>query len=114
VYYVRSRKFLIGDFDLEDQPEKSPVIVPERRVNPFLRTKHALLELLAHLLVVAGMLSGIWLLEKFLHLLWGPTELLFFGSIKVKYIFDAADLAILVGFLIYGVYSVIAAYVRKP
>ena len=99
---------------MEEQSKIPPVIAPEPRANPFLRTKYALLELSAHLIVVAGMLTGIWLLEKFLHLLWGPTELLFFGSIKVRYVFDAADLAILVGFLIYGVYSVIAAYVRKP
>ena len=79
---------------------------------PFLRTARALLELLAHILVVAGLLAGIRLLEEIVHRLWGQAEYLFFGKISLKYVFDAGDLAILIGFLTYGVYSVIKAYVR--
>ena len=43
-------------------------------------------------------------------------DYLFFGRVKLRYIFDGADLAILVGFIIWGVYSVIRAYIgkRKP
>jgi hypothetical protein len=68
----------------------------------------------AHLAVLAGLLIGIWALERLVHKLWGSTDYVFFGKIKLRYIFDGADLAILVGFIIWGVYSVIEAYVRKP
>lgn len=80
---------------------------------PFRRTGKALVELLAHLLVVVGLLAGIRILEGIVRKLWGQTEYLFFGKIPLKYLFDAADLGILAGFLVYGVYSVINAYVRK-
>ncbi|HEV7682382.1 MAG TPA: hypothetical protein VGO68_09700 [Pyrinomonadaceae bacterium] len=80
---------------------------------PFHRVFRAVVELFAHLIVVASLLGGIKLLEKLVHSLWG-TDYLFFERIKLKYIFDGADLAILVAFLLWGVYLVIAAYVRKP
>ncbi len=80
---------------------------------PFHRVFRALVELLAHLIVVASLLGAIKLLEWLVHSLWG-TDYVFFERIKLKYIFDGADLAILVGFLLWGVYLVIAAYVRKP
>lgn len=81
-----------------------------------LRVVHALIELLAHSVVVAGLLVTIWLIEKLVHWLWGTADYVFFGRVKLRYVFDGADLAILVGFIIWGVYSVIRAYVgkRKP
>ena len=82
--------------------------------NPFRRVIRALAELVAHLLVVAALLGGIRLLEEVTRRLWGTPDYLFFGRLKLRLIFDAADLAILVGFLVYGVYSVVAAYIRKP
>lgn len=85
----------------------------ERWYAPFLRSGNALLELSAHLLVVIGLLAGIRLLEEIVHRLWGQTEYLFFGKLRLRYMFDAADLAILAGFLVYGVYSVVKAYVRE-
>jgi hypothetical protein len=48
------------------------------------------------------------------HWLWGTSDYVFFDKIRLRYIFDGADLAILAGFVIWGVYSVVAAYVRKP
>lgn len=81
---------------------------------PFLRVKQALIELLAHLIVLTFLLSGIRLLEEVVHRLWGTPDYLFFGKLRLRYIFDAADLAILVGFLVWGVYSVVAAYIREP
>jgi len=81
-----------------------------------LRVVHALIELIAHSIVVAGLLVAIWLIEKLVHKLWGMEDYVFFGRVRLRYIFDGADLAILAGFLIWGVYSVVAAYVgkRKP
>lgn len=78
-----------------------------------LRAVHALVELVAHLVVLAGVLVCIKLLEKLVHKLW-DYEYLFFNRLKLKYVFDGADLIILVGFLAWGVYSVISGYVRKP
>jgi len=63
-------------------------------------------------IVLISLLAGFRLVEETLHRLWGPTEYLFFGTLRVRYIFDAADLALLAGFLGYGAYSVIAAYVK--
>jgi len=78
-----------------------------------LRVVHALIELIAHSIVVAGLLVAIWLIEKLVHKLWGMEDYVFFGRVRLRYIFDGADLAILAGFLIWGVYSVVAAYVGK-
>jgi hypothetical protein len=78
-----------------------------------LRVIHALIELIAHLLVLAGLLAAIKLLEKFVHKLWDH-DYLFFNRLKLRYIFDGADLVLLVCFLGWGVYSLVSAYVRKP
>jgi hypothetical protein len=90
-----------------------PTSTKERLFEAFLRVVNALVELIAHLAVLAALLVGIRLLEDLIHKLWG-TDYLFFGKLKLRYIFDGADLAILVGFIAWGVYSVVAAYVRKP
>jgi hypothetical protein len=86
----------------------------ERLREAVLRVVNAIIELVAHLAVLAGLLVGIWLLEKLVQYLWGTSDYVFFGRVKLRYIFDGADLAILVGFIGWGVYSVIAAYVKKP
>jgi len=80
---------------------------------PLSRLRAALVELVAHLIVLAALLGGIRLLEEVIHRLWGTPDYLFFDRIKLRYIFDGADLLILVGFLSWGVYSVVAAYVGK-
>jgi hypothetical protein len=66
------------------------------------------------LLVLAGLLIVIKLLETLVHGLWGTSDYMFFGRIKLRYFFDAADLIILVGLLAWGVYSPVAAYIREP
>jgi hypothetical protein len=78
-----------------------------------LRVIHTLIELIGHLLVLAGLLTGIKVLEKFVHKLWDQ-DYLFFNWIKLKYIFDGADLLLLVCFLALGIYLLVSAYVRKP
>jgi hypothetical protein len=86
----------------------------ERSKDASLRVVNALIELIAHFVVVAALLGSIWLLEQFIHYLWGTTDFVFFGKVRLRYIIDGADLAILVGFILWGVYSVVTAYVRKP
>jgi len=78
-----------------------------------LRVLHTLSELLAHLLVLAALLASIKVLEKFVHKLWDH-DYLFFNWIKLKYIFDGADLLLLVCFIGWGVYFLVSAYVKKP
>jgi len=78
-----------------------------------LRLINTLIELIAHLLILAGLLVSIKVLETFVHKLWDQ-DYLFFNWIKLKYIFDGADLLILVCFLGSGVYYLVSAYVKKP
>jgi hypothetical protein len=80
---------------------------------PYHRLLNALVDLSAHLIVLAAVLSGIKLLELFVHRLW-DADYVFFGRLKLRYLFDGADLLILVGFLFWGVYSVVGSYIRKP
>jgi len=92
----------------------APLTTKERAVEAVLRVLNALIELLAHLTVLAALLVAIWGLGKLVHKLWGTEDYVFLGRVRLKYVFDGADLALLVGFIIWGVYSVIEAYVRKP
>jgi hypothetical protein len=52
-------------------------------------------------------------LELLVHRLW-EADYAFFGRVKLRYVFDAADFLTLVSFLLRGVYSVVGSYVRKP
>jgi hypothetical protein len=80
---------------------------------PFKRTGYALLEWIAHIIILVSILGGIRLVELIVHHLWGGHDRLFFKKLPQSYVFDGADLAVLIGFLAYGTYSVVAAYVRK-
>ena len=91
-----------------------PISTKTRFKEAVLRVLNALIELVAHLTVLASLLIAIWGLGKLVHKLWGVDDYVFFGKVRLRYIFDGADLAILVGFIIWGVYSVVEAYVRKP
>jgi hypothetical protein len=64
---------------------------------------------LSHLLVVAGLLLGFHGIEILLHAL-GSDDRLLFGEIPLRYLFDAGDAALIIGFLVYGIYSVLNAY----
>ena len=94
-------------------PDSSQTTIDKLRETS-LRVLNAVIELVAHLNVLTVLLLGIWLLERLVHWLWGSTDFLFFGWLKLKYLFDGADLILLVGFLLWGVYSAIVAYVKKP
>ena len=87
------------------------------RASPGVRTllsaSKVLIELSAHLLALTAILLGIKLIELLVKALWGE-DYLFFERVNLKYVFDIFDLAIVVFFLISGVYLVGAAYVRKP
>jgi hypothetical protein len=76
---------------------------------PIIRARHALIEWLSHLVVVAGLLVGFHAIEALLHYL-GQDNRLLFGRFPLTYLFDAGDAALVIGFLIYGIYSVLNAY----
>jgi hypothetical protein len=59
----------------------------------------ALLELAAHTAGLIILLAFFRLIEKTIQVLWGTENITFFEFIRLKYIFQAADLFMLVGFL---------------
>ncbi len=88
-------------------PHKSPWY------EPYHRLLLALIELSAHLIILLAVLVTIKLIEVVGHQLW-KSDHLFFDWLKLRYIFDGADLLILMGFLVWGTYSILAAFIRKP
>jgi len=68
-----------------------------------------LIEWLSHLFVVAGLLLGFHGVELLLRYL-GEDDRLLFDKLPLTYLFDAGDAALVIGFLAYGVYSVLNAY----
>ncbi len=89
-------------------PEQSGERQAEWR-EPLARARHALVEWLSHLIVVAGLLLGFHAIEALLHAL-GQDNRLLFSRFPLTYLFDAGDAALVIGFLIYGIYSVLNAY----
>lgn len=77
---------------------------------PYLRARHALAEWTSHCLVVIGILVGIRVVEEVVTYLWWPHAMSLFGVLPLRFVFDAADLGLLGGFLTYGVYRVIVSY----
>ena len=59
----------------------------------------ALLELAAHTAGLIILLVFFRLIEKTIQFLWGTENITFFEFIRLKYIFQAADLFMLIGFL---------------
>ncbi len=86
-----------------------PVPAESEWRDPLQRARHALVEWLSHLIVVAGLLLGFHAIEALLHFL-GQDNRLLFARLPLTYLFDAGDAALVIGFLIYGVYSVLNAY----
>lgn len=92
--------------------DRHSLVSPQSR--PFKRAFAAVLEFSGHLIVILSLLLGFRLVEEVMHRLWGPTEYLFFGKVPMRWVFDAADLALLGVLLIYGIYAVVKVYVRDP
>jgi hypothetical protein len=80
--------------------------------NPLRGLKNGIIELTCHTVMVGAILLAIKALEAEVKSLWGGPKLLF-GRFQLEYVFDGADLALLLGFLIYGIWSVLSAYMRK-
>lgn len=78
---------------------------PELR-GPFECARHALAEWLSHLIVVVGLLLGLHSIEAAFRIL--------FTDPPLTSLFDAGDTGLIIGFLAYGVYSVLNAYGAEP
>lgn len=85
----------------------------ENRLSPFSNAYNALLEVASHTIVVSGMLISFKILELLTNYLWENEERKLFDELPLHYIFDAADLALLICFIFFGSYSVIQKYRGK-
>ena len=70
--------------------------------------KLAIIEWTCHVIAVCALLFGFWVVESIFYYLWDDKVL--FDVLPLKYVFDAFDLAILILFSLFGVYSFIKTY----
>jgi hypothetical protein len=84
-------------------------------VGPFVRhtgrkAAFAVIEWLAHCLVVGVLLVGMRGLEALVKLLWPRDQVLFLGIVPIHQLFSTADFLLLVAVLVLGVGCVVKAY----
>ena len=80
---------------------------------PFFDLRRGAAALAAHtamLILVLGAFRGV---QKALEWYWGGMEVLLFGKLPVRYVFDGADLLMLLGFLTVGLFFVLKAYMGR-
>lgn len=77
-------------------------------IRPFVRCFHAGCEWLAHSLLAIFVIACMAAVEWMLHYLLASAT--FFGVLPISWIFNGADLAVLIGLSYYGVRASIAAY----
>ena len=84
-------------------------------VEPFHRLARVLIELFVHLTVVLAVLGSIKIVEEWMVHLFGSKDYKFWDIeiLKLRYIFDGADLFIIAGFLVIGVYYILKAYRKR-
>jgi len=74
---------------------------------------NGLIELAIHAIGLISILLFIKLIEKTVQFLWGPEDVVFFQYLKLKYIFQAADIFLLVGFLTRGTYRFLKVFNKE-
>ncbi len=84
---------------------------PGKWYEPLFRLFWGAVELFSHGGMLALILLVIKGIESWMKRLWGAEKLLF-GELPVRYIFDGADLVLLVAFLTIGIYVILSAYYR--
>jgi hypothetical protein len=78
-----------------------------------MRALRLLEEVVLHVFGAALLLLGVRIIEQWIHMLWGVDPILLAGTpfeLRLPYLFDVADIAIIAGFLTFGGYHVIMAY----
>ena len=89
-------------------PRAAPAASEDR--TPFQRACHALAEWLSHLIAVAGLLLGFHGVEAVVDFIG---RRLSSAGPALTSLFDAGDAGLIIGFLAYGVYSVLNAYAAE-
>jgi hypothetical protein len=97
-----------GPIGLGEAGSAAPAASEDR--TPFERARHSLAEWLSHVIVVAGLLLGFHGVETVLDFLG---QRLSFAGPALTSLFDAGDAGLIIGFLVYGVYSVLNAYAAE-
>jgi hypothetical protein len=77
------------------------------------RLLRALIELAGHAALLIVVLGLFRLVQRSIEYLWGGKDVRFFDAIPLRYIFDGADLIMLLGLLSIGVYNGVQAYRGK-
>ena len=94
--------------DISPDPSKNPK--ENVYVQPLKRLARTLIEVLVHIVIVLAVLGGLKVVENWMAYLWGSNEYMFFDWLKMRYIFDGADVSIIVGFCGIGIYHMLKAY----
>jgi hypothetical protein len=99
------------------EPDASPVathrltpVLPLPRAGPLTRCGWALLEWIAHTVLIIGVIACVAAIDLAIRLLMRSDHPTFFSVFPVHWIFDAADCGALLGFSILGVRASLAAY----
>jgi hypothetical protein len=66
--------------------------------------------LLAHVFVAAVVLSAIYVVEAWFHVLWPHQEPMLFDNWPLKYLFHTMDVAVVVNFVVHGTMQVNSAF----
>jgi hypothetical protein len=74
------------------------------------RFLRALLEIIAHTVLVLTLLGCFWAVEHSIRYFWGPNAKVFWGVIEMRSLFDAAYAAALIAFFVSGLWHTLAAY----
>jgi len=77
------------------------------------RLRHGVVELVSHTLMAGLILLAIKALELWSDRLWGTGSKLLFDKFPVRYLFDGADLVLLIGFLTFGIWTILKGYYRE-
>jgi hypothetical protein len=84
----------------------------ERWHEPFRKLADGAIELFCHTAMLVLILVAVRVIEWTLEHLWGTKEKLLFDVVPVRFLFDGADLGLILAFLCFGGYAVYKAYFR--
>jgi hypothetical protein len=79
---------------------------------PFRKLARGAIELLCHTAMLMLILVAVRLIELTLERLWRTSEKLLFDVVPVRFLFDGADMGLILAFLFFGGYAVYKAYFR--
>jgi hypothetical protein len=55
---------------------------------------------LKHALACLIVITGMWVVERFLYELWGTSDRLLFGVLDLSYVFDGGDIIVITAFIL--------------